>query len=511
MAKKSKSTAEFGDFQTPTELAREVCRLLAALRVKPASLLEPTCGIGGLFFAGLDQFPSIQHAVGAELNANYIEHVRTTLTQHPAAARATVIEADFFRADWDSILADLSDPMLVLGNLPWVTNAELSMLGSGNVPIKSNFQQRGGFDALTGKANFDISEWMLIRLMEILNGRQAALAMLCKSAVARKVLSHGWKQGVELERAEIFAIDASRHFAAAVDAALLVMHFRPGAHDQTARVYPRLSTSDPPTFLGFDAGRLFADLEAYRATKHLNGEETIPWRSGVKHDCSKVMELRRDGERFRNGLGNVVEIEETYVYPMLKSSDLANGRIVNNDRWMIVTQAAVGQATDEIRVIAPKTWAYLTDHASLLEKRKSSIYRGKPPFSVFGVGEYTFAPWKVAISGFYKRLHFTMLSPAGDRPVVLDDTSYFLPCPSAEAAQLLTTLLNSPVATNYFNAQIFWDSKRPITAELLRRLDLRKLAQELGMGIPFDQLLGKSIIKRAGPRAVATARLLFPE
>ena len=33
----------------------------------------------------------------------------------------------------------------------------------------------------------------------------------------------------------------------------------------------------------------------------------------------------------------------------------------------------------------------------LVQKRKSSIYRGQPPFAMFGIGPYSFAPWKVAI------------------------------------------------------------------------------------------------------------------
>ena len=40
-----------------------------------------------------------------------------------------------------------------------------SALASPNLPSKSNFQNRKGLDAVTGKANFDISEWMLIQLM----------------------------------------------------------------------------------------------------------------------------------------------------------------------------------------------------------------------------------------------------------------------------------------------------------------------------------------------------------
>ena len=48
---KSRTRAEFGDFQTPLELAHEVCGLLAETGFSPASVLEPTCGEGSFLVA----------------------------------------------------------------------------------------------------------------------------------------------------------------------------------------------------------------------------------------------------------------------------------------------------------------------------------------------------------------------------------------------------------------------------------------------------------------------------
>ena len=121
----------------------------------------------------------------------------------------------------------------------------------------------------------------------------------------------------------------------------------------------------------------------------------------------------------------------------------------------------------------------------MFSRRASSIYRDRPAFAIFGVGDYSFAPWKVAISGFYKKLAFVPVGPVNGKPVVFDDTSYFLPCETRQQAVFLAALLNSPVAQSFYSAFVFWDSKRPITAELLRRLDLRRLAKELGVAREF--------------------------
>src|SRR5207248_8948112 len=63
-----------------------------------------------------------------------------------------------------------------------------------------------GIAARTGKSNFDISEWMLIRLLRALRGRAATLAMLCKTATARKVLRYAWQNEGRIETAALYRI-----------------------------------------------------------------------------------------------------------------------------------------------------------------------------------------------------------------------------------------------------------------------------------------------------------------
>ncbi len=473
-------TKEYGDFQTPEKLARDVCSLLSSQDLRPAALLEPTCGQGTFLFAGLDRFKDVREALGMDIDARYIQRAEAILQRRRDADKVRIVEADFFATLWEKVLSELPEPILILGNLPWVTNAHLSTLGSQNLPTKTNFQNRRGIDAITGKANFDISEWMLIRLLEAMNGRRGSLAILCKASVARKTLCHGWKKRIAMERSSLYPIDADLHFDAAVDAVLLLTHFKPKAYDREAKVYAHLDhDAKMKTTIGYEDEMLLADIAAYHRWKHLCGEEVVKWRSGVKHDCAKVMEVYREGEKYRNGIGELLELEDTYLFPMLKSSQVAKGGERGN-RYMLVTQRTVGNDTRMIEERAPKTWAYLKAHEELLNKRASSIYRNRPPFSVFGVGEYTFAPWKVAISGFYKKLAFVTVGPVEGKPVVLDDTSYFLPCSTQSQAEYLASLLNSSTAQAFYRAFVFWDTKRPITADLLRRLDLRQLADEVG-------------------------------
>ena len=296
---------------------------------------------------------------------------------------------------------------------------------------------------------------------------------------------------MDVERSAIYGIDAERHFDAAVDAVLLVADFRPGAVSRQANVYCDVTAAGEPRVIGYEDGILLADIAAYHRWKHLCGAETLRWRSGIKHDCARVMELCREGSKYRNGLAQIVELEDTFVYPMLKSSSLGKNGQGSSNRVMLVPQKTVGENTTRIEGEAPKTWAYLQAHGDRLGKRASSIYRDRPAFAIFGVGHYSFAPWKVAISGFYKRLAFVPVGPVDGKPVVFDDTSYFVPCETGEQARFLASLLNSPPSRSFYEAFIFWDSKRPITAELLRRLDLRRLARELAVEERFAGYFGE--------------------
>ncbi|MFY0540674.1 hypothetical protein [Nannocystis pusilla] len=304
-----------------------------------------------------------------------------------------------------------------MGNPPWVTNADLGYLKSHNIPEKANFHGRGGLDAITGKSNFDISEWMLVKLMSWLEGRRATIAMLCKTAVARKVLLFGWQRLFKMGAAAMHRIDSAKHFGAGVDACLFVCEIGEASGQQVCAVFPSLGVTNPSGSFGYRDGALVADTAFYDRWKSLVGESHYKWRSGVKHDCAAVMELARSGDgRLVDGEGRSVDIEGRFLYPMLKSSDVAREGQAVPRRWMIVPQTFVGEDTAAIAKSAPKTWAYLSRHRARFERRASSIYKGKPAFSVFGVGDYTFAPWKVAISGLYKKLDFKVIGPFAGSP-----------------------------------------------------------------------------------------------
>jgi hypothetical protein len=482
--RQTNNQVEFGDFQTPYALALAICERLRASGLVPDVIIEPSCGLGSFVLASIKTFHDANTIVAADINEEYLKGLRRELdaTSPPTLPRVLLQHRDYFQTNWNLELEQHSGNALVIGNFPWVTNSTQGRINGTNLPSKSNFLKMAGIDAITGKSNFDISEWMLIDVMGWLAGREAALAMLCKSAVARKILAHAEDRRMPIVAASLTRIDAMRHFGAAVDACLLFLKFSSTAkHSYDYTVYENLG-STAGTRMGARMGMAVSDIESFTAHRQLIGDSPVRWRSGVKHDAVEIMELIDVGGRRENIRGDRVNIEDTYLYPMVKGTGLNKGRVSDTNRYMIVPQRTVGEATDVIERRAPQTWAYLMGHIDELQQRKSRIYRANPRFSVFGVGEYTFKPWKIALSALHKSLSFRIVGPSNGKPVVFDDTVYFVGFDVEEEAMEAYAHLTSPRVLSCLKSLIFWDDKRPIKAHVLNRVDWSQLDESATPG-----------------------------
>jgi hypothetical protein len=485
---KSKATVEFGDFQTPFELAKKVSLIVRDTTQEAATVIEPTCGIG-TFLKSFTQINSnVNSFVGWEINPYYVQMAKDELNSKENS-NVSIIEQDFFQINWESINSEYKEPIVFIGNPPWVTSSELGKLLSKNLPEKSNFQGHSGFDAITGKSNFDISEWMLIKIAEFISNSDSAMAFLVKTSVARKIFIHIANNNLSIEDMFIREIDAKEHFNVSVDACLF---YAKGSKQVPTKylcpVYDDLETMSPYKIMGISNRRLVADINIYKELSDIDTGCEFKWRSGVKHDASKIMEFNETEEGLVNGLGEVVSIPKDFLYPMYKSSNISKEVLLKPKKWMVVTQKKIGDDTNIISSISPKTWEYLTSHANILDARKSSIYKKSSRFAIFGVGDYTFKPWKVVISGLYKNLHFSKINTYEDKPIVLDDTCYMLGFDTKIEADFILNLLKSDLAKSFISSLVFKDNKRPITVALLNRINLHAIACRLKLEEEFIEI-----------------------
>ena len=477
-----------GDFQTPPTLVAAVLECLNSVGKDWTRVIEPTCGCGNFVAGLLKQAKPPREIQAIEIQDAYLTIARGVAKQS-SSTHIVIKQANIFDLNLHTDLRwSEKGPLLVIGNPPWITNSELGILESDNLPYKTNLKGLRGIEARTGGSNFDIAEYIWLKLIKELAPEQPTIALLCKTSVARNVLQFGFDAALPITNASIRKIDAKKWFGAAVEACLFCVEVGPGERHYEAAVYQSLHATEAESTIGIVGKHLVADMKAYKQLATTDSSP-ITWRQGLKHDAASVMELTYDNAgNLRNKLDEIAVVEPDYLYPLLKSSDLFHYERPRPQKMVIVTQKRLGENTYQLKQSAPQLWNYLSVHSGIFEQRKSSIYDGQPPFAIFGIGDYSFAPYKVAISGLHKIPKFRAIGPIGGRPVMFDDTCYLIPCYTARQAAFLASLLNDPVCLDFINAMIFLDSKRPITKKLLQRINLRSL---------IDLVERESLLQRA--------------
>jgi hypothetical protein len=483
---------EYGDFQTPRELAAKVLKITED-RAAWGRVLEPTCGIGNFLQEAAFLVEKGAHAVGIEVQSDYVQSARKS--------SADILLADIFSMDLGRDLVwNKPGPMLVVGNPPWVTNSQLTVLGSENRPERVNLKNLNGYDAMTGSSNFDIAEYIWLKLISELRDHAPTISLLCKTQVARNVIEYCAQLKLPISGAMLHLIDAKKWFNVAVDAALFTLQVNNGVSSYACELYESLDSKTPQRSFGVVDGKMVADIDAYVNGRAVEGACQIEWRQGMKHDAAAVMELKHTENGAVTSSGRLVEVEEDYLYPLLKCTDVFRDRL-GLSKWVVVPQKAFGEETGGLARRAPLLWKYLNSNAEALDGRKSSIYRNRPRFSVFGLGGYSFAPYKIAISGLHKMASFRLVGPIEGRPVFFDDTCYILPFDEPIEAAIVLSLLTAPPVQNLLRSLIFFDSKRPITKKLLQRIDLVSAAK-----LTEESVIVEAVESALAPLGVSTSR-----
>jgi hypothetical protein len=460
---------EYGDFQTPPELADKMVSLLQNMNFKPSVVVEPTCGLGSILLSAVNSF-SPSKSLGIELQEKYLRILKNKNVNNLVLLKKNIFDAF---SDIDAFINGY-DQILFIGNPPWVTNTTLSVINGNNLPQKKNIDNLRGIEAITGKSNFDISESILLELIEKYNKHKTVFAFLCKTIVARNLLKRLWKTDILYKAACVYPIDAKQYFNAAVDACFFILDCTEKKENRTFLVYDSIDSQKLVAKSGYVNNKIVNDVSNTIVSK-IGGKSNYVWRNGIKHDCAKIMEFEIINDQLFNSFGKKIQIEDDLLYPLLKSSDLSKDKICIHKN-ILVTQRFVGEDTSFIKNSYPKTWHYLMDNKVFFEKRKSIIYRNKPLFSVFSVGEYSFKPYKIAISGLYKNIKFQLLSTYDNKSVMVDDTCNYISFDSEDEAKFIYGLLTSEIVTEYLGCIISWNSKRPITTEILNSIDLLKVA-----------------------------------
>jgi hypothetical protein len=480
---KEPERTEYGDFQTNKNLSDKICSLLKKTDINPEIILEPTCGKGNFIISSLQTFNHIKNIYGIEIYKPYVWETKFNIldfflnNSKTSLPEINIFHYDVFDFNFDTIAKKHKEQqILIIGNPPWVTNSKLTSLGSKNLPRKSNFKNHSGIDAITGKGNFDIGESISIKLISVFSKLNGHFAFLIKNTVVKNILLEQNKAKYKISDIKQYNIDAKKEFNVSVNACLFLCSFNK-LIDTIINEYDFYSKKLINEY-GWFENKFVANVKLYKKSRSIDGKFPFEWRQGLKHDASKIMELEKRNGYYINNKKETVELENGLVFGLLKSSDLKGSVIDKSRKYTIVTQRKIGQATDYIKQQYPKTYNYLSKNIEFFTKRKSTIYKGKPMFSIFGIGDYSFKPYKVAISGMYKTTLFSLVKPNENKPIMLDDTCYFVGFDTLVEAEITRFLLNKNITQNFIKAIAFKDAKRMITKDLLMRIDLKEIIKE---------------------------------
>ena len=188
---------EYGDFQTNIVLANKVTSLLSNKNIAPQIIIEPTCGKGNFVLAALKQFANAECIIGIEIYKPYIWECKFSIIDYylnqetipTHKPKINIIHSNIFTFNFKEVATTYQNKnILILGNPPWVTNSKLGTLQSENLPEKSNFRNYSGLEALTGKSNFDIAEFITLTLIKTFQFHKGNIALLIKNTVIKNII-----------------------------------------------------------------------------------------------------------------------------------------------------------------------------------------------------------------------------------------------------------------------------------------------------------------------------------
>jgi len=221
-----------------------------------------------------------------------------------------------------------------------------------------------------------------------------------------------------------------------------------------------------------------------KETEFMEGNCIYEIRHGLKHDVADVLSVRpleRNGDRLvvqRNSEDDkeTYEIEAKAVYPFLQPRHISAWKI-EGYTYAIIPQRKAGENNEErLARTLPLTYKYLERFKDRFMARKSRIFTQKPFYGLFGLGAYTWKPYKVCWCGLGFKPEFVVLSTVrdrllGERLPIPDGTIYFIPLDRKEEAHFVCALLNSELVHKFLSARS-GKSKRGLSKKVMEQLSL---------------------------------------
>jgi hypothetical protein len=151
----------------------------------------------------------------------------------------------------------------------------------------------------------------------------------------------------------------------------------------------------------------------------------------------------------REIVATIHDIETDFLFPLLRGRDVRRW-LVNPDadaQFLVVQdpETRKGYPESELLEQTPRTFNYLKEHEDMLRKRaafKRYFQKTGAFYTMFNVGEYTFAPYKV-VWAEQGEFGCAVIGTLDEKPLVPDHKVMLVPFESEDEAHYVCAVANS--------------------------------------------------------------------
>jgi len=235
---------------------------------------------------------------------------------------------------------------------------------------------------------------------------------------------------------EVLSMCAVRHFVAQpVDAADLASSWISGRRKALQAIQRVLDRSDYQARAGLYSG----------------GANGVYWLDVLNMRPDGLVVVSNITEGAKREVENVqAAIEPDLLFPLLRGRDVERWQATPQAHVLVTHESGMGLKAipvNEMAIRLPRTYAYLKRFEGALLERKDRgtrgmIEKGAPFYSMFAVGDYTFAPFKAVWGRIASRMEASVVSVVGNKSIIPQETVSLVPCRSAEEAHYVCAALN---------------------------------------------------------------------
>jgi len=477
-------------------LLRRRCKSMKLSPAKTLKLLSNN-------IVGLDLDPA---AVNAAI-ANFLLAVADLLPRFRGKLHVPVYCADSILDESESNLpGKMTNSFdIIVGNPPWINWESIDAeYRDKTMPLwkRHGLFPHSGMDAILGKSKKDLSMLMTYQAMERFLTPKGILAFVITRATLKSAGSgQGFRRfmlgdNTPIRPVKVDDLSEIKPFGSTGGSALIIVlkKGKPPAYPVTYSLWKRKKGGKRPTsWSSLDEAKsksrlipllaqpvdpddstsawITADSEALDVLRKILGPSSYTAYAGVYSGGAngvywlRIIESLPEGSLLVENIPSAGKrtvkatralLEPDLIYPLLRSGEVNRWRARGAIAVLMVQDPDSRRGIDEdvFKKKYPKTYKYLKSFEEILRTRaawrrffttrKGETYVERAPFySMFAVGKYTFAPYKVVWPRMASSLEAVVVGPIGSTPVFPQETLTFIPLDDPVEAHYICALLNS--------------------------------------------------------------------